>query len=57
MQGHTVKTVILSGVILREAGWALATFVDISDRKRDELLIQAAVRQANENQLIYRLLA
>jgi diguanylate cyclase (GGDEF)-like protein/PAS domain S-box-containing protein len=53
---HTVKTVILSGVILREAGWALATFVDISDRKRDELLIQAAVRQANENQLIYRLL-
>jgi len=52
----TVKTVILSGVILREAGWALATFVDISDRKRDELLIQKAVRQANENQIIYRLL-
>jgi len=52
----TVKTVILSGVILREAGWALATFVDISDRKRDELLIQEAVRQANENQIIYRLL-
>jgi diguanylate cyclase (GGDEF)-like protein/PAS domain S-box-containing protein len=52
----TVKTAILSGVILRETGWALATFVDISDRKRDELLIQAAVRQANENQLIYRML-
>ena len=52
----TVKTVLLSGVLLRETGWALATFVDISDRKRDELLIQAAVRQANENQLIYRLL-
>ncbi len=52
----TVKTVILSGVILREAGWALATFVDISDRKRDEVLIQEAVRQANENQIIYRLL-
>jgi diguanylate cyclase (GGDEF)-like protein/PAS domain S-box-containing protein len=52
----TVKTVLLSGVILRETGWALATFVDISDRKRDELLIQAAVRQANENQAIYRLL-
>ena len=52
----TVKTVILSGVILREAGWALATFVDISDRKRDEVLIQEAVRQANENQTIYRLL-
>jgi diguanylate cyclase (GGDEF)-like protein/PAS domain S-box-containing protein len=52
----TVKTIILSGVILRETGWVLATFVDISDRKRDELLIQAAVRQATENQIIYRLL-
>jgi diguanylate cyclase (GGDEF)-like protein/PAS domain S-box-containing protein len=51
-----IKTVILSGVILREAGWVLATFVDITDRKRDELLIQEAVRQANENQAIYRLL-
>ncbi len=51
-----LKTVILSGVILRETGWVLATFVDITDRKRDELLIQAAVRQANENQAIYRLL-
>jgi diguanylate cyclase (GGDEF)-like protein/PAS domain S-box-containing protein len=52
----TVKTIILSGVILRETGWVLATFVDISDRKRDELRIQAAVRQATENQIIYRLL-
>jgi len=52
----SVKTVILSGVILRETGWALATFVDISDRKRDEVLIQEAVRQANESQVIYRLL-
>jgi diguanylate cyclase (GGDEF)-like protein/PAS domain S-box-containing protein len=51
-----IKTVILSGVILHETGWVLATFVDITDRKRDELLIQEAVRQANENQAIYRLL-
>jgi diguanylate cyclase (GGDEF)-like protein/PAS domain S-box-containing protein len=52
----TVKTIILSGVILREAGWVLATFVDISDRKRFELLIRDAVRQASENEIIYRLL-
>jgi diguanylate cyclase (GGDEF)-like protein/PAS domain S-box-containing protein len=51
-----IKTVILSGVILHETGWVLATFVDITDRKRDELLIQEAVRQAHENQAIYRLL-
>jgi diguanylate cyclase (GGDEF)-like protein/PAS domain S-box-containing protein len=50
------KTVILSGVILPDAGWVLATFVDISDRKRDELLIRAAERQAAESQAIYRLL-
>jgi diguanylate cyclase (GGDEF)-like protein/PAS domain S-box-containing protein len=50
------KTVLLSGVILPEAGWVLATFVDISDRKRDELLIRAAERQAAESQAIYRLL-
>lgn len=52
----TVKTIILSGVILREAGWVLATFVDISDRKRNELLIRAAAQQAIESQMIYRLL-
>ncbi len=52
----TVKTVIHSGVVLPEAGWALATFVDITDRKRDELLIQAAELQARENQAIYQTL-
>ncbi|WP_263350864.1 sensor domain-containing diguanylate cyclase [Acidicapsa acidisoli] len=50
------KTVILSGVILPDAGWVLATFVDITDRKRDELLLRAAERQAAESQAIYRLL-
>ena len=34
----TVKTAILGGMILPDAGLALATFVDISDRKRDEML-------------------
>ena len=52
----TIKTIIHSGVVLPEVGWALATFIDISDRKRDELLLQAAERQARESQAIYRLL-
>ena len=51
-----LKTVIVSGVILPDTGWALATFVDISDRKRSEQLLQAAERQVQENQAIYRLL-
>jgi diguanylate cyclase (GGDEF)-like protein/PAS domain S-box-containing protein len=51
-----VKTVLHSGIILPETGWALATFVDITDRKRDELLLQAAERQARENKAIYSLL-
>lgn len=51
-----VKTVIISGVILPETGWVLVTFVDISDRKRNELRIEAAERQVLENQAIYRLL-
>ena len=52
----TIKTVIHSGVILADTGWALATFVDISDRKRDELIILAAERRARESQAIYHLL-
>ncbi|CAN5622620.1 hypothetical protein BH10ACI4_BH10ACI4_24460 [soil metagenome] len=52
----TVKTIISSGVILPETGWALATFVDITDRKKSELLIQLAESQARENQAIYHLL-
>ena len=51
-----LKTVIVSGVILPNTGWALATFVDISARKRSELLLRAAERQARENESIYRLL-
>lgn len=51
-----VKTVIISGVILPKTGWVLVTFVDISDRKRNELIIKAAERKALENQAIYRLL-
>jgi diguanylate cyclase (GGDEF)-like protein/PAS domain S-box-containing protein len=52
----TLKTIIHSGVILRETGWALATFVDITDRKRNEMRLFEAERQARENQSIYRLL-
>lgn len=52
----TVKTILNSGVILPETGWALATFVDISDRKRNELELQAAERRAAENEAIYKLL-
>jgi diguanylate cyclase (GGDEF)-like protein/PAS domain S-box-containing protein len=52
----THKTVILSGVLLPDTGWVLATFVDITDRKRNELLLRDAERQAAENQAVYRLL-
>ena len=52
----TVKTVIHSGVIVPESGWALSTFLDITERKRHELLFQVAEREARENESIYRLL-
>jgi diguanylate cyclase (GGDEF)-like protein/PAS domain S-box-containing protein len=52
----TVKTIIQNGVILPENGWALSTFVDITERKRSELLIQEAERLADETRSIYRLL-
>jgi diguanylate cyclase (GGDEF)-like protein/PAS domain S-box-containing protein len=51
-----VKTVLHHGVILPDAGWALATFIDITDRKRDELFLREAARQARESQAIYRTL-
>ncbi|MGI4828388.1 MAG: sensor domain-containing diguanylate cyclase [Janthinobacterium lividum] len=51
-----IKTVIVSGVILPETGWALATFVDISERKRNEVLLQVVERQALGNQAIYKLI-
>ena len=50
------KTAIVSGVILPDTGWALATFVDISDRKRSELQLRTAEQQAVANQAIYRTL-
>ncbi len=50
------KTILNSGILLPEAGWALATFVDITDRKQHELRMEAAERRAAENEAIYRLL-
>jgi diguanylate cyclase (GGDEF)-like protein/PAS domain S-box-containing protein len=52
----TIKTILHSGVILPDTGWALATFVDISERKRNETLLLEAERQSRENQSIFRLL-
>lgn len=50
------RTVIVSGIILPETGWALATFVDITERKRDELRIQDAERPARANEALYKLI-
>lgn len=36
----TIKTTLLGGVIVPDAGWAMATFVDISDRKEAENRVQ-----------------
>jgi diguanylate cyclase (GGDEF)-like protein/PAS domain S-box-containing protein len=52
----SMKTIIQSGVILPKNGWALSAFVDITERKRDEVLLQAAERQLRENKVVYRLL-
>ncbi|MHB1701526.1 MAG: GGDEF domain-containing protein [Acidobacteriaceae bacterium] len=52
----TIKTIINSGVVLPEVGWALAIFVDITDRKRNEIRLQEAEQEARESQAIYRLL-
>ncbi|MBI2993308.1 MAG: GGDEF domain-containing protein [Gammaproteobacteria bacterium] len=37
---QTIKTTLLGGVIVPEAGWALATFVDITERKEAENRVQ-----------------
>lgn len=50
------KTVIVSGVILPDTGWALATFFDISERKRNERLLHEVEKQVLENQAMYQLL-
>jgi diguanylate cyclase (GGDEF)-like protein/PAS domain S-box-containing protein len=52
----SVKTFLHSGIILPKAGWALATFIDITKRKSDELLLRQAERRAVENQSIYQTL-
>lgn len=52
----TVKTVLHSGVILPAAGWALATFIDISEQKRNLLLLEAAERRAHQNEVVSRIL-
>jgi diguanylate cyclase (GGDEF)-like protein/PAS domain S-box-containing protein len=51
-----IKTVLNSGILLPETGWALATFVDITERKTHEMRLHAAQREAAENEAIYRLL-
>ncbi len=51
-----LKTVIVSGVILPDTGWALATFVDITDIRKNEAALNAAKREALENQIIYKTL-
>ena len=50
------KAVMVSGIILPDTGWALATFVDITERKRGEDLLKEAQNRVLENQAIYRLL-
>lgn len=44
----TVRSVIHGGVVLPDAGWLLATFVDISARKREETVLR---RQSREDAL------
>lgn len=51
-----VKTVIVSGVVLPETGWILATHVDVSQRQRNEVLLQAAPREVLGSQALYRLI-
>ena len=51
-----MKTVLRSGVVLPGTNWALATFIDITSRKQDELRLQAAERRVREGQAIYQLL-
>ncbi len=52
----TVKTILHSGVILPAAGWALATFIDISEPKKNYLLLQEAEKRASQDEAISRIL-
>jgi PAS domain S-box-containing protein len=51
-----VKTILHSGVILPAAGWGLATFIDISEPKKNYLLLQEAEKRASQNEAISRTL-
>ena len=51
-----IKTLLHGGTMLPDPGWALVTFVDITDRKRNELALRDAERHARENAAVYRLL-
>ncbi len=52
----TVKTVLHGGVLLPGANWALATFVDISERKRNELRLLEAEQHARGQQVLQAML-
>lgn len=52
----TMKTIIQSGVILPEHGWALSAFVDITDRKHHELAVEESERRSRENKIIFGML-
>ncbi|WP_213805345.1 diguanylate cyclase [Granulicella sp. dw_53] len=51
-----IKTVLHSGVILPDLGWAMAIFVDISERKQNEQLLHEAEKAMIKNQAIYQTL-
>ena len=52
----TVKTVLNGCVLLPGAKWALATFVDISERKRDEVRLREAEQRARGQQVLQAML-
>ena len=52
----TVKTMLHGGVLLPGANWALATFVDISERKRNELRLLEAEQRARGQQVLQAML-
>jgi diguanylate cyclase (GGDEF)-like protein/PAS domain S-box-containing protein len=52
----TVKTILHNGIILPTVGWALATFIDVSEQKRSNLLLQEAEKRAIQNEAISRTL-
>jgi diguanylate cyclase (GGDEF)-like protein/PAS domain S-box-containing protein len=48
----TIKTVLYHGVLLPEIGFALGTFIDVSEKKRDYLRLQEAEKRAIENEAV-----